>query len=73
MANFIGLAFNTYVAGIFLISAIALAFNAWQYKKQDMSLWFKPFIFNGFGTDNFYSPSHYSWCIRFVNCYLFFV
>jgi len=42
--NFIGLAFNTYVGGIFLISAIALAFNAWQYKMQDMSLWFKPFI-----------------------------
>jgi len=44
VANFIGLAFNTYVAGIFLISAIALVFNAWQYKKQDVSLWFKPFI-----------------------------
>ena len=42
--NLIGLAFNTYVGGIFLISAIALAFNAWQYKTQDMSLWFKPFI-----------------------------
>lgn len=44
LPNFIGLAFNTYVGGIFLISAIALAFNAWQYKTQEMSLWFKPFI-----------------------------
>jgi uncharacterized membrane protein HdeD (DUF308 family) len=44
LPNLISLAFNTYVGGIFLISAIALAFNAWQYKKQDMSLWFKPFI-----------------------------
>lgn len=43
LPNFIGLAFNTYVGGIFLISAIALAFNAWQYKTQEMSLWFKPF------------------------------
>ncbi len=44
LPNFVGLAFNTYVGGIFLISAIALAFNAWQYKAQEMSLWFKPFI-----------------------------
>jgi uncharacterized membrane protein HdeD (DUF308 family) len=44
LPNLIGLAFNTYVGGIFLISAIALAFNAWQYKTQEMSLWFKPFI-----------------------------
>lgn len=44
LPNLIGLAFNTYVGGIFLISAIALAFNAWQYKIQEMSLWLKPFI-----------------------------
>jgi uncharacterized membrane protein HdeD (DUF308 family) len=44
LPNLIGFAFNTYVGGIFLISAIVLAFNAWQYKTQEMSLWFKPFI-----------------------------
>jgi uncharacterized membrane protein HdeD (DUF308 family) len=42
--NFIGIAFNTFVGGIFLLAALALAFNAWNNKTQNMSLWFKPFV-----------------------------
>jgi uncharacterized membrane protein HdeD (DUF308 family) len=44
LPNFIGMAFNTFVGGIFLLAALALALNAWHNKKQHMSLWFKPFI-----------------------------
>ena len=44
LPNFIGLAFNTFVGGIFLLAALALAVNAWQYQTQNMSLWFKPFV-----------------------------
>jgi uncharacterized membrane protein HdeD (DUF308 family) len=44
LPNFIGIAFNTFVGGIFLLAALALAFNAWHNKKQNMSLWFKPFV-----------------------------
>ena len=42
--NFIGLAFNTFVGGIFLLASTALAFNAWHNKTQNMSLWFRPFV-----------------------------
>ena len=42
--NFIGIAFNTFVGGIFLLAALALAINAWNNKTQNMSLWFKPFV-----------------------------
>lgn len=42
--NFIGMAFNTFVGGIFLLAAFALAFNAWHNKRQNMSLWFRPFV-----------------------------
>lgn len=42
--NLIGIAFNTFVGGIFLLAAFALAINAWHNKKQNMSLWFKPFV-----------------------------
>jgi uncharacterized membrane protein HdeD (DUF308 family) len=42
--NLIGIAFNTFVGGIFLLASSALAFNAWHTKKQNMSLWFKPFV-----------------------------
>jgi len=42
--NFVGIAFNTFVGGIFLLASTALAFNAWHTKKQNMSLWFKPFV-----------------------------
>ena len=42
--NFIGIAFNTYVGVMFLLAAVALTFNAWHTKKQNMSLWFKPFV-----------------------------
>jgi len=42
--NFVGMAFNTFVGGIFLLASTALAFNAWHNKKQNMSLWFKPFV-----------------------------
>jgi len=42
--NFIGMAFNTFVGGIFLLASTALAFNAWHNKRQNMSLWFRPFV-----------------------------
>lgn len=42
--NFIGMAFNTFVGGIFLLAALALAVNAWHNNTQNMSLWFKPFV-----------------------------
>ena len=42
--NFIGMAFNTFVGGIFLLAGLALALNAWHNKTQHMSLWFKPFV-----------------------------
>ncbi|WP_019026522.1 HdeD family acid-resistance protein [Colwellia piezophila] len=42
--NFIGMAFNTFVAGIFLLASTALSFNAWHNKTQNMSLWFRPFV-----------------------------
>ena len=42
--NVIGLSFNVFVGGIFLLAAVALAYNAWKNKQQNMSLWFKPFI-----------------------------
>jgi len=42
--NFIGMAFNTFVSGIFFLAALPLAFNAFYNKKQNMSLWFKPFV-----------------------------
>ncbi len=42
--NFIGMAFNTFVGGIFLLASTALAFNAWHHKRQNMSLWFRPFV-----------------------------
>ena len=42
--NFIGMAFNTFVGGIFLLASTALAFNAWHNKTQNMSLWFRPFV-----------------------------
>ncbi len=42
--NFIGLAFNTFVGGIFLLASTALAFNAWHNKTKNMSLWFRPFV-----------------------------
>ncbi|PKI13999.1 HdeD family acid-resistance protein [Colwellia sp. 12G3] len=44
LPNFIGMAFNTFVGGIFLLASLALALNAWHNKKQHMSLWFKPFV-----------------------------
>lgn len=42
--NFIALSFNAFVGGIFLLAAVALTYNAWQNKQNNMSLWFKPFI-----------------------------
>ncbi len=42
--SFIGLAFNTFVGGIFLLASAALAMNAWHNKTQNMSLWFRPFV-----------------------------
>lgn len=42
--NFIGLSFNAFVGGIFLLASIALTYNAWHNKRQNMSLWFKPII-----------------------------
>lgn len=42
--SFIGLAFNTFVGSIFLVAAFALAFNAWHTKRQNMSLWLRPFV-----------------------------
>ena len=42
--NFIGLSFNAFVGGIFLLASLALTYNAWHNKRQNMSLWFKPII-----------------------------
>ena len=43
LPNFIGMAFNTFVGGTFLLASLVLALNAWHNKKN-MSLWFKPFV-----------------------------
>lgn len=55
--NFIGMAFNTFVGGIFLLAAFALAFNAWHNKKQNMSLWFKPFVLTALALIIFIHPA----------------
>ncbi|TYK67341.1 HdeD family acid-resistance protein [Colwellia echini] len=54
--NFIGIAFNTFVGGIFLLAALALAFNAWHTKNQNMSLWFRPFVLTALGLIIFIHP-----------------
>jgi len=55
--NLIGIAFNTFVGGIFLLAAFALAFNAWHTKKQNMSLWFKPFVLTALALIIFIHPA----------------
>lgn len=55
--NLIGIAFNTFVGGIFLLASLALAVNAWHNKKQNMSLWFKPFILSAFALIIFMHPA----------------
>lgn len=55
--NLIGMAFNTFVGGIFLLAAFALAFNAWHTKKQNMSLWFKPFVLTALALIIFIHPA----------------
>lgn len=42
--NVIGLSFNAFVGGIFLLASVALTYNAWHNKRQNMSLWFKPIM-----------------------------
>ena len=44
LPSLLGVALNTFVGIIFLLAAIALIFNAWQYKTKDLWLWFKPFL-----------------------------
>jgi uncharacterized membrane protein HdeD (DUF308 family) len=55
--NLIGMAFNTFVGGIFLLAAFALALNAWHTKKQNMSLWFKPFVLTALALIIFIHPA----------------
>lgn len=57
LPNFIGMAFNTFVGGIFLLAALALALNAWHTKKQNMSLWFKPFVLTALALIIFIHPA----------------
>ena len=44
LPNLISLTLNAFVGSIFLFSAIALAYIAWQSKSQSLSMWFKPFV-----------------------------
>ena len=51
--NVIGITFNGFVGGMFLLAAVALAHNAWQSRgqqeRQSMTLWFKPFVLTMLG------------------------
>lgn len=53
---FIGIAFNFYVGAMFLLAALALSFNAWHNKTQNMSLWFKPFVLTALALIIFIHP-----------------
>ena len=44
LPNLISLTLNAFIGSIFLFSAIALAYIAWQSKSQSLSMWFKPFV-----------------------------
>jgi uncharacterized membrane protein HdeD (DUF308 family) len=44
LPNLMGMAINVFVGMAFLLASLALAFNAWHDKSQNMSLWLKPFI-----------------------------
>ncbi|WP_082627248.1 HdeD family acid-resistance protein [Colwellia sp. TT2012] len=46
--NVIGMTFNSFVGGIFLLASLVLAHNAWQsrtqQKNQVLTLWLQPFV-----------------------------
>lgn len=44
LPNLISLTLNAFIGIIFLFSAIALAYIAWQSNSKSLSMWFKPFI-----------------------------
>ena len=44
LPNLISVTLNAFIGSIFLFSAIALSYIAWQSKFQSLSMWFKPFV-----------------------------
>jgi uncharacterized membrane protein HdeD (DUF308 family) len=44
LPNLISLTLNAFIGGLFLLSAVALTYIAWQSKSQNLSMWFKPFV-----------------------------
>lgn len=44
LPNLISLTINTFIGGIFLLSAMALGFIAWRTRSRSYTMWLKPFI-----------------------------
>ena len=44
LPNLISFTLNAFIGGIFLFSAVALGYMAWQSKSRSLSMWFKPFV-----------------------------
>lgn len=44
LPNLLSLTLNAFIGGIFLVSAIALAYIAWNSRPGSFSMWLKPFV-----------------------------
>jgi uncharacterized membrane protein HdeD (DUF308 family) len=44
LPNLISLAINTFIGGIFLLSAVALGYIAWRTRSSSITMWLKPFV-----------------------------
>jgi uncharacterized membrane protein HdeD (DUF308 family) len=49
LPNVIAVTFNAFVGVFFLLAAAIFAYRAWHHNKQQLSLWFMPFILLVFG------------------------
>lgn len=57
LPNLISLTLNALISTLFLFSATALAYIAWQSKSKNLSMWFKPFILLALGLLVLFHPA----------------